>query len=136
KRGDLLVCEGGYPGRAAIWNWEDEGYKFQKALHRVRFYNNIVAKFYLYFLDFLCSSKKIEEYLTGSGIQHLTGISLKKLPIPFPSSDEQHRIVQKLNELLQTCDALEASIKASAAQNDKLLQQVLREALRKEVVAV
>jgi len=32
---------------------------------------------------------------------------------------------------MQTCDALEASIKESAAQNEKLLQQVLREALRK-----
>jgi type I restriction enzyme S subunit len=58
------------------------------------------------------------------------------LVIPLPPLSEQHHIVQKLNELKQTCDTLESSIKASAAQNEKLLQQVLREALRKEVVAV
>ena len=51
--------------------------------------------------------------------------------LPLPPLSEQHRIVQKLDKLMQTCDALEASIKESAAQNEKLLQQVLREALRK-----
>src|SRR5437016_1288102 len=35
-RGDLLICEGGYPGRGAIWD-HDYPIHFQKALHRVRF---------------------------------------------------------------------------------------------------
>jgi hypothetical protein len=35
--------------------------------------------------------------------------------------------VQKLDELLQTCDELETIINKSQAQNEKLLQQVLRE---------
>jgi type I restriction enzyme, S subunit len=48
--------------------------------------------------------------------------------------NEQTRIVQKLNELMQTCEALEACIKESAEQNEKLLQQVLLKALRKETV--
>jgi type I restriction enzyme S subunit len=58
------------------------------------------------------------------------------LVIPLPPLSEQLRIVQKLNELMQTCDALESSIKESAAQNEKLLQQLLREALRKEVLGI
>jgi len=36
-KGDVLICEGGYPGDAAIWN-EDHSIHFQKALHRVRFH--------------------------------------------------------------------------------------------------
>ncbi len=131
KKGDLLICEGGYPGRGAIWESEDESYKFQKALHRVRFYNKIPAKLYLYYLDWICSSGMIAEYTTGSGIQHLTGISLKKMPIPLPPLNEQNRIVEKLDELMQYCNELEESIKESQEQNEKLLQQVLREALRK-----
>lgn len=51
--------------------------------------------------------------------------------IPLPPFSEQTRIVQKLDELIQTCNELEASIKESQAQNEKLLQQVLREALRR-----
>lgn len=132
KKGDLLICEGGYPGRAAIWVLENESYKFQKAIHRVRFYSSIKSKLYLYYLDFICTSGIINEHLTGSGIQHFTGISLKKMPIPLPPLAEQNRIVQKLDELMQYCNELEESIKQSASQNEKLLQQVLREALRKE----
>jgi len=37
RKGDVVVCEGGYPGRAAIWE-RDEPIFFQKALHRVRFH--------------------------------------------------------------------------------------------------
>ena len=48
-KGDLLVCEGGYPGRAAIWE-RDEPIFFQKAIHRVRFYVPQLAKWFLYFL--------------------------------------------------------------------------------------
>lgn len=43
---------------------------------------------------------------------------------------EQNRIFQKLDELMHYCNELEASIKQSESQNGKLLQQVLREALR------
>lgn len=72
---------------------------------------------------------------TGAANQANIGIAaLKHILIPLPPLSEQHSIVQKLDELMQTCDALEASIKESAAQNEKLLQQVLREALRKETV--
>ena len=34
--GDLVVCEGGEPGRCAIWKGETPDMKIQKALHRVR----------------------------------------------------------------------------------------------------
>jgi type I restriction enzyme S subunit len=54
------------------------------------------------------------------------------LLIPLPPFAEQTRIVQKLDKLMQYCNELEASIKQSETQNEKLLQQVLREALRKE----
>ena len=56
--------------------------------------------------------------------------NIKSFPFPLPSLSEQTRIVQKLDELMQYCNELEASIKESEVQNEKLLQQVLREALR------
>ena len=50
--------------------------------------------------------------------------------VPLPPLSEQNRIVQKIEELMQYCNELEASIKQSESQNEKLLQQVLREALQ------
>jgi len=52
-------------------------------------------------------------------------------PSLLPPLVEQNRIGQKLDELILYCNELESSIKQSELQNEKLLQQVLREALRK-----
>ena len=62
-------------------------------------------------------------------IKYLNKTKIESIPIPLPPLSEQQRIVSQLDELMQYCDALEASIKASQQQNELLLQQVLREAL-------
>lgn len=36
RRGDIVICEGGEAGRAAIWDGRLPDVKFQKAIHRVR----------------------------------------------------------------------------------------------------
>ena len=62
-KGDLLICEGGYPGTSAIWN-EDYAICFQKALHRVRFpYSNMTSYFH-YFLYLLTLTGEINRYIT------------------------------------------------------------------------
>lgn len=50
--------------------------------------------------------------------------------IPLPPLLEQEQIVAKLEELMAFCDSLEQSITESQGYNEKLLQQVLREALQ------
>lgn len=74
---------------------------------------------------------------TGAANQANIGIAaLKDILTPLPPLTEQNLIVQKLDELMQYCNELEASIKQSQEQSEKLLQQVLREALRREDVEV
>ncbi|MFN5444003.1 MAG: restriction endonuclease subunit S [Crocinitomicaceae bacterium] len=60
--------------------------------------------------------------------------NMKGFPIPLPPQVEQQQIVAKLDELMAFCDGLEESIKASQGMNEKLLQEVLREALQGEGV--
>lgn len=48
----------------------------------------------------------------------------------LPPLHEQEQIVTKLEELMAFCDGLEQSIKESQGYNEKLLQQMLREALQ------
>jgi len=83
KKGDLLICEGGYPGRCAIWE-HDEPLYIQKALHRVRCREPEYNKWLMYYLYYLDKTDRLKKYFTGSGIQHFTGKALNKLPVPLP----------------------------------------------------
>lgn len=112
EKGDLVICEGGYPGRAAIWE-SDETILFQKALHRVRFHEPERNEWFLYYLFYLDSSGLLSSHFTGSGIQHFTGQTLAKLVVPLPPLPEQKRIVAILDEAF---GAIEKA-KENAARN-------------------
>ena len=107
-KGDLLVCEGGDIGRAAIWNY-DYDICIQNHLHRLRpKVNGLCVSFYYYVLYYL----KINNMIGGKGIG-LLGLSsnaLHKLHVPFPPLSEQHRIVTKIEEIFAQLDAIEASL--------------------------
>ena len=75
---------------------------------------------------------EIRELAQGGAQPNLNMGKIKSTLIPIPPLTEQIRIVQKLDELMQYCNELEASIQQSAKQNEKLLQQVLREALQSD----
>ena len=51
RYGDLVVCEGGEPGRCAIWKEQIPNMKIQKALHRVRAHDGLDYR-YLYYVTF------------------------------------------------------------------------------------
>lgn len=105
QKGDLVVCEGGEPGRCAIWEAEN-GIFFQKALHRVR--PHLVSTEYLYLVIYALSlSGFTERYFTGTTIKHLTGQALKALLIPIPPIYEQGRICRAANKALGIVDDIE-----------------------------
>ncbi len=78
----------------------------------------------------------IERKMTGMADSqvNISQDNMKGFPIPLPPLHEQEQIVAKLEELMAFCDGLEQSIKESQGYNEKLLQQVLREALQGETV--
>lgn len=105
EKGDLLICEGGDYGRSAVWNKDDEMY-YQNALHRIRFYNMINPYFYMYCMEVFKSISLLEEVAKGMTIKHLTQDALYSLAFPLPPLAEQHRIVEKLEQLLGEIDKL------------------------------
>ena len=106
NKGDLLVCEGGDIGRAAIWNY-DYDIRIQNHIHKLRPFTNISVElyyhiFYYYKLCGMINGK-------GIGIQGLSSNQLHSIPMPLPSLSEQYRIVEKLNELLSFVDTIESN---------------------------
>lgn len=84
KKGDLIICEGGEPGRCAIWEDEIPNMKIQKALHRVRTLSGLDSEYLYYWFLFSTRAGHIEPFFTGTTIKHLTGKALKEIPIRIP----------------------------------------------------
>ena len=92
-KGDLLICEGGDVGRAAIWN-NDYSICFQNHLHRLRAYLPVCTQYFLYCLMF----NKFIGLIKGKGIglMSLSANELHNISIPLPPLNEQKRIVAEI----------------------------------------
>ncbi|MBC8010522.1 MAG: restriction endonuclease subunit S [Burkholderiales bacterium] len=131
-KGDVLICEGGYPGRAAIWD-EDYPIYFQKALHRVRFHQPELNKWFVYYLSVQDSSGQLKKHFSGTGIQHFTGEVLARFPIPVPPLPELRQAVAKFDALSEETQRLarlyERKLAALEALKKSLLHQAFTGAL-------
>lgn len=104
QKGDLLVCEGGDIGRAAIWQ-SDDNIRIQNHIHRLRAYSTVCTEFF-YYLFYLY---KHAGWIGGKGIgiQGLSSKAIHILVFPLPPFAEQKRIVAKIEELLPYIDRYE-----------------------------
>ena len=100
QKNDLLICEGGDIGRAAIWDINETMY-YQNALHRVRFYGKIFPKFFLYILSLYKALGLLDKKSKGMTIKHFTKSALNSIVIPLPPLLEQKRIIEKIEQLMQ-----------------------------------
>ena len=111
QKNDLLVCEGGDVGRAAIWN-QEKPMLYQNALHRLRFSNNCNPRFYLFCLKHLKNKGVLDgRYAKGVTIKHLVKSALLSIQVPVPPLDEQSRIVAELDLLTGIIDKQNAQLK-------------------------
>lgn len=92
KYGDLIICEGGEPGRCAIWKEQLPNMKIQKALHRLRVNEEMDYRYVYYW--FLLAGKQgaLKQYYTGATIMHMPGQKLKEVVIDKPPLDVQRKI--------------------------------------------
>ena len=96
KKNDLLVCEGGDIGRAAIWH-NDIPMCIQNHIHRLRAYETVEVYFYYYAFYLYKYSGLIGG--KGIGIQGLSSNALAKLLFPLPPLQEQKRIVEEIKTI-------------------------------------
>ena len=96
--GDLVVCEGGEPGRCAIWAGP-AGMKVQKALHRIRPKEYLDNYYLFYWFQLAAKAGLLEPYFTGTTIKHLTGKAIAALEVPLPPIWVQRAMVDVLKQL-------------------------------------
>ncbi len=120
KEGDIVICEGGEAGRAAIWDGRLPDLKFQKAIHRVRPKSQLHNRYFVHRLMADYHAGRLNDYYTGTTIKHFTGKNLKRYRFPLPPLSEQKRIA----EILDRAEALRAKRRAALALLDELTQSI------------
>lgn len=107
-KGDLLVCEGGDVGRAAIWDFNYD-ICIQNHLHRLRPKLAILCvPLYYYVFYYLKENNMIGG--KGIGLLGLSSNALHKLHVPLPPLNEQYRIVAKIEELFTQLDNIASAL--------------------------
>lgn len=135
QQGDLVICEGGEPGRCAIWREPHSDMRIQKALHRVRVPQKLLLPEYLYYTIILANELGyIRKHFTGTTIKHLTGEGLSNVEIPLCSIEEQRIIVGGIETNFSEIQALEAGIDTELQKAEALRQSILKKSFSGQLV--
>ena len=126
-KGDLLVCEGGDIGRAAIWPLEYD-IRIQNHIHRLRAYVPVCTEYY-YYIFYLY---KHVGWIGGKGIgiQGLSANALHSLLFPLPPIKEQQRIVEKISQIEPYAEKYESTESKLAALNSGFPEQLRKSILQ------
>lgn len=103
KKGDLLVCEGGWVGRTAVWGEEVERCLYQNHLHRLRSKSDdVLPDFALHWFWFAFEFGGV--YFgrkNDTTIPNLSKSRLGELLMPRPKKEEQARIAAAISAIWQ-----------------------------------
>lgn len=125
KFGDLLVCEGGSVGRAAIWDSKLDECYYQKALHRLRPINGFNTRLMLEMLRFWSDHDLLSNYVTKTSIAHLTREKFELVPMAIPLKSEQRAIAAALSDMDALISGLDQLIAKKRDIKQAAMQQLL-----------
>ncbi|MEI6846871.1 MAG: restriction endonuclease subunit S [Chlorobiaceae bacterium] len=120
QKGDLLICEGGDVGRAALLDEIDSSFIIQNALHRVRAKRKTCVRFLLYLMQHIAGAKWFDILCNKATIAHLTSEKLGALELALPPLIDQTAIADFLDRETGRIDTL-------TAKNQKLIELLKEE---------
>ncbi|WP_227549577.1 restriction endonuclease subunit S [Marinobacter salsuginis] len=128
--GDLLFASSGGSWGKSSW-FEEPGYTvmLNTSTVRLRFFSDSFCSGYLkHFLDSQCFKSQMQVQLVG--MQPNFGSShLGRVFIPIPPIEEQHRIVQKADELMALCDQLKERLSQANETRCQMAEAIVEGAL-------
>ena len=135
RPGDLLVCEGGEPGRCSVYGGPGDVLMYQKALHRVRPHSDEVSTDFLQY----CLAHQVAHGIgmprySETTIRHLTLEKIKAVPLPLAPANEQRRIARMVTAQRELTDHASGTITMSQRNAFALRQSVLKRAFEGRLV--
>ncbi|MBX9856693.1 MAG: restriction endonuclease subunit S [Gemmatimonadaceae bacterium] len=123
--GDLLVCEGGEVGRAAIWDRPMVECYYQKALHRLRPLKDYRARLLLEVLHQHSLNGILTNFVTQTSIAHLPRDKFLLVPIPMPPEPEQDALIEVVHDVDKLLEELAHLIAKKRDIKQAAMQQLL-----------
>lgn len=128
KKGDLLICEGGDIGRSAIWSLPYE-MRIQNHIHKLRPYLTSLSPVFYYYIMMLYKASNLING-QGIGLQGFSSNRLHKLVVPLPPASEQERIVQRIEEVFEILDKIDALQNRYASNQESLKSKLIDVAIQ------
>ena len=125
KHGDIVMCEGGEPGRCAIWKEQIPGMMIQKALHRIRPHQDLDHRFLYYSLLHKGKSGRLAMLFTGATIKHLPREKLAKVEIEIPPTLLTNLFLEQAGPIEVQIDLLQTGIRRASEARDLLLPRLM-----------
>ncbi|WP_253446601.1 restriction endonuclease subunit S [Halomonas sp. Y3] len=130
--GDIVMARRGEVGRCAIVTDREAGWLCGTGSFALRFYKNISRRYIL----MMFSTVAVRGYLAGNSVgTTMTNLNhgiLNKMPVALPPKDEQHRIVEKVDELMALCDQLKARLGEAGETQTKLATNIVEKTIQEE----
>jgi type I restriction enzyme S subunit len=123
--GDIVMCEGGEPGRCAIWKDQVPGMMLQKALHRIRAHEGLDPQFLYHCLSFMAKSGQLAGLFTGATIKHLPREKLITVAVLVPPKRLVQGFVEQVAPMEAQIGTLEAASRRAAEARDLILPRLM-----------
>ena len=125
KFGDIVMCEGGEPGRCAIWKEQMPTMMIQKAIHRIRCRENMDHVYLYHSLRDQGQSGHLATLFTGATIKHLPREKLEKVTVVVPPVRLMDLFSKHTHPIESQLELLEAANRHASEARDLLLPRLM-----------
>ena len=123
--GDVLLTKVGTTGIAIVVDTDKE-FSIFVSVALLKFFQDKISPDYLALLiNSPLVKRQSEKYTMGVGNKNLVLKHIRNFFTPIPPFAEQERIVKRVEQLLDWCDALEARLKSAEDVRGRLVESVL-----------
>jgi type I restriction enzyme S subunit len=125
KYGDIVMCEGGEPGRCALWKEQLPKMVIQKAIHRIRARPVVDYLFLYYCLRHKGQTGQLAPLFTGATIKHLPLEKLSFVQISIPPAPLMALFAEQVDAIERQISLLDSANKRAAQARDLLLPRLM-----------